>query len=240
MNSDTDRPAQMTSRKNLTPPSPTKADAVIEGVKAGLSGPVGILGALLKTPLEKRRDEWMRAVEEALLELQGRVDNFSIDSLSENELFISTIVQAAIGAQRTHAEEKRMALRNVVLNTAISPDLDATKVEILLGLLESLTPWHIKILDLFANPDDWTIRNNKTFPSTWYMGGRDLVLEFAFPELAGKRQYYDPIVRDLNTKGLLSIESLHLQMTRNGMTQPAVTFWGAELVRLIREPQELR
>ena len=227
----------MSDQGKLTPPKPTRTDAIIEGAKAGLSGPFGILSALLKTPLEKRRDEWMRAVEEALLELQEKIAGFSIDSLAENELFVSTVVQAAVAALRTHVEEKRMALRNVVLNTAISPNLDETKIEILLGLLESLSAWHIKILDLFANPDDWAVRNTRPFPDSWYMGGRSEVLEFAYPELTGKRDFYDPIVRDLNAKGLLSADSLHVMMTRNGMTQPAVTYWGAELVRLTREPK---
>lgn len=226
----------MSDQGKLTPPKPTRADAIIEGVKAGFSGPLGILGAVLKTPLEKRRDEWMRAVEEALLELQEKVEGFSIEALADNELFVSTVVQAAVAAQRTHVEEKRIALRNVVVNTALSPDLDETKVEILLGLIESLTAWHIKILDLFANPDDWAVKNNKPFPGSWYMGGRSDVLEFAYSELTGKRDFYDPIVRDLNTKGLLSTDSLHVTMTRNGMTQPTITDWGAELVRLIREP----
>ncbi len=226
----------MTDAKSLKPPKPARKDAIVEGVKAGLSGPLGILGALLKSPLEKRRDEWMRAVEEALLEFQEKVEGFSIENLSENELFVSTVVQAATAAQRTHLQEKRAALRNAVLNIALSPNLDDTKIEIVLGMIESMSVWHIRILDLFANPSEWALRNNKPFPGSWSTGGRSRVLEFAYPELAGKRNFYDPIVRDLNTKGLLSTDSLHATMTREGTIQPAVTEWGADLARLIREP----
>ncbi len=226
----------MTDPQNFKPPQPGRQDAVIEGVKAGLSGPMGILAALIKSPLEKRRDEWMQAVGQALLEFEQKVDGFSVAALAENELFISTIVQATVAAQRTHLQEKRAALRNAILNTALRHDLDDNKIEILIGLIESLSVWHIRILDLFANPSEWASRNNKVFPEGWYMGGKDQVLEFAYPALAGKRNFYDPIVRDLHTKGLLSVESLHTTMSRGSMIQPAIAEWGADLVRLIREP----
>ncbi len=226
----------MTKPEDPHPPKPTRRDAIIQGVKAGISGPGGILSALLKTPLEKRRDKWMAAVESALIEIENKVEGFSIDALSENELFVSSVLQATVAAQRTHQEEKLAALRNAVMNIALGKDLDETRTEILLNLIDSLSVWHIRILDLFANPDNWATRNNRPFPDNWHSGGREQLLEFAYPELANKRTFYDPIVSDLHTKGLLSTDSLHTMMTRSGMTQPAITEWGGHLVLMIREP----
>jgi hypothetical protein len=230
----------MPDDQSLIPPQPTRKDAVVEGVKAGLSGPFGILSALMKSPVEKRRDEWMRAVGEALLQLQGRVEGFSIEALAEDELFVSTVMQATLAAQRTHLADKKTALRNAVLNVALKHSPDEVKTEILLNLIDSISVWHIKIVDLFSNPQGWAQRNSKEFPSVWYMGGRGDVLEFAFPELVGKRTFYDPIVKDLYAKGLLAVESLQTMMTKNGMLEPCATEWGCDLMLLIREPDELR
>ena len=42
-----------------------------------------------------------------------------LDSLKRNEKFIDTVLQATQIALRSHQEEKRTALRNAVMNTAI-------------------------------------------------------------------------------------------------------------------------
>jgi hypothetical protein len=229
----------MTDLVNLTPPQPSHVDAAIEGIKAGLGGVPGLLAAILKTPIEKRRDEWMWDVASKLIQLDNKVEGFSIQSLAKNEVFISTLLQAASAAQRTHVVEKRIALRNAVLRTALAPSFDETKAEILVNLIDSITAWHIKILDLYANPEEWLARHGKGLDNRISSGSRAHVLELAYPELTDQRTFYDPIVRDLYNKGLLRAESLHGMVTSRGMLDPLCTEWGCELVLLVRQVPEL-
>ena len=70
-------------------------------------------------------------------------------------------------------------------------------------------------------------------------GARSQTLEIAYPELKGKRTFYDPIVRDLHNKGLFTADSLHGMVTARGMVDPLCTEWGCELVLMVRQPTEL-
>jgi hypothetical protein len=225
----------MTFEKEIAPPKPTKLDAIIEGVKAGLSGPGGIVGAVLKSPLEKRRDAWMRQISEALLELNEKVEEFSLQDLVENEKFISACLSATQAALRTHVIEKRLALRNAVLNAAITPNINATKVHIFINSVDTMTIWHLKILDLFSNPIDWANRNNRKLPSKWFPQSSQL-LEFAYPEIANQREFYTYIIKDLSNKNMLVSDSMNWILTSASKTKSIVTNMGEEFLQFISNP----
>ena len=95
-------------------------------VKAGLSaipfigGPAAeIFSAIIVPPLSKRRNEWIESIAKGLKTLEEKIDNFNIEALSQNEMFITTVMHASQAAIRNHQKEKLEALRNAVLNAAL-------------------------------------------------------------------------------------------------------------------------
>jgi hypothetical protein len=54
------------------------------------------------------------------------------------------------------------------------------------------------------------------------MGAPATLLENAFADLAGRRNIYDQVARDLHTRGLLTIDSLHTTMSDQECTQSEI------------------
>ena len=139
------------------------------------------------------------------------------------------MAQAIQAVTRTHEEEKLKALRNAVLNTALGPP-SGYDTGTLLAICETLTPWHLKVLCFFDDPQRYIDANRTPVMS------KAQALETAFPELRGQRALYDNIVRDLYQQGLLAVESLHVTMTSGGAMASCLTVKGHALVRLITSP----
>jgi len=225
------------------PEQKSKGDIVHTVVKAAASaipiagGPaVVIFEEVFRKPIEARRQKWLEMLAEAVEELKSKVENLENKDLSENESFISAVMQASQVAQRTHQDEKLEALRNAIQNAALphAPDEDLQLV--FLRFVDELTPWHLRILDLFDGPQEWGRRNNVNFPG-WGMGGGATVLEFAFQDLRGQRDFYDQVVSDLQVRGLISEGSfLHTTMTGGGMMASRSTSMGKQFLKFIRKP----
>ena len=99
-------------------------------------------------------------------------------------------------------QEKIDALRNAVLNTALGNSPDEDLHQILLNHLDTLTAWHLRILDYFWHPQGWFQVRKKEIPN--YSGGSATAgLEAAFPELVDKSDFLDAIVSDLASRNLL-------------------------------------
>jgi hypothetical protein len=212
--------------------------------KAGLSaipvigGPAAeIFSAIIVPPLSKRRDEWIASIDKDLKTLEEKVDNFNIEGLSQNEMFITTAMHASQAAIRNHQKEKLKALRNAVLNAAL-PSAPEEDIQLMfLNFVDIFTPWHLRILKLFNNPQEWGRRNGITYPN-WSMGGPSAVLEHTFPELRGRRDFYDQITKDLFVQGLMNTDSLHTTMTSQGMFASRTTAMGKQFIGFITSPIE--
>jgi len=215
-------------------------DYAHSGVRAGLStapflgGPLAEFFSLIITPpLEKRRTEWLIDIFTRLKQLEEKVEGFKIENLAENEIFISTLLYATQVAMRTHLREKLDALRNAVINSAVKLPIDENLQLIFLNLVDRYTPWHLIILHFLEDPRQYGVRNNISYPS-WSMGGTSAVLEFAMPELKGKRDFYDQIVRELFSNGLLNSDTfLHTTMTDQGMFSSRTTEMGKQFLGFI-------
>lgn len=66
----------------------------------------------------------MNAIAERLYELEKKVNGFRIESLKENQVFLTTVMHATTAALRNHQKEKLEALQNAVLNSAMNIDVD--------------------------------------------------------------------------------------------------------------------
>jgi hypothetical protein len=216
----------------LARPASSKGDAAHALTKAGLSmipfvgGPaVELFQLLVQPPLEKRRAEWMQEVGEKLEELEAQ--GLDLETLQQNEQFISTVMQATQAALRTHVASKREALRNAVLNVAVGQAPDETVQHLLLEFVDTLTEMHLRILQVFHDASP---------PPGMSMGGLADVLEHHIPSLRGRRDIYDQLWKDLHLRGLVSIAQLHMTMSESGLTGQKTTGLGESLLKFIAEP----
>lgn len=213
-------------------------------VKAGLSaipyigGPAAEIFSSVITPsLTKRRDKWVESIYNALRELEKRVEGFKIENLSNNEIFITTLMHASQAAIRNHQDMKIDALRNAVLNAAL-PNVPEEDIQLMfLNFIDSLTPWHLRILILFDNPEDWARNNGKEFP-VWQFGTLFLLIGFSHEELRNRREFCDQIIRDLYSMGLINIDnkSLHTTISGPGLLASHTTKFGKDFIRFITSP----
>lgn len=221
----------------------SKGDIAYTTAKAGLSmipvlGGVAaeIFSTIITPPISRRRDEWLIKIANGLEELQSEFSEFDITALSQNETFITTVMHATHAAIKNHHEEKLEALKNAVLNSAISINIDDNVQLFFINYIDSLTPWHLKILDFMKNPAFWFESRNKKLPNI-YMGAISSALEDAFHELKGNRTFYDLIIKDLFSQGLINTESIHTMMTGSGVFAPRTTELGNQFIQYITTPK---
>lgn len=217
-------------------------DYIHSATKTGLSA-IPLLGGaaseifslIITPPVSKRRDEWLIKLAEDLEQLRNTVPHFDINTLGNNDIFVTAVLQATQVAMRSHQEEKITVLRNAVLNSAIGIDIDENIQLMFLNFIDSMTPWHLRVLLLFQNPEKWFEDNQRQAPQ-FSMGSPKGVLESAYNELNGKRSFYDILVKDLNTQGLLGIDSLHTTMSGSGAMAPRTTEFGNLFISYITSP----
>jgi len=200
----------------LQPPQRTAGDTKHAAARVVLSaipwvgGPaVELLAAILRPPWEKRRDEWMQNIAEAVRRLleQGRT---TVEQLQANEAFIDAIQQASVIATRNHEMEKIEALRNAVVNSALPDAPEESLQKMFMAMVDDMTVWHMRILGLFQNPQSWFARCGKPPLEAGMVRAPVEVLLAAYPEMSAKRAFYDQAWRDLHSRGLVYIDSLHI------------------------------
>ncbi len=119
--------------------------------------------------------------------------------MSENEVFIDTVLNATTYALKTSDDEKIKAFRDAILNTALTDSPDKTTIQIFLNLVDNFTSWHIRILYLFNDPKEWFKRKNIVFPN-YISTGLDSVVTDAYPELKSQRELLNIIWDDLKER----------------------------------------
>ncbi len=208
----------MSKDKNL---KKTKGDYALSIAKAGLGSiPVigaaasELLGIIVTPPLEKRRQKWMEEVGKRLKSLEDK--GYELEELKENEIFLDTVLSATQIALRNSNKEKLEYLKNAIINTAITETTDESLIHIFLSLIDTFTIWHIRILCLFSDPIKWFEKNEKQLPNLT-MGGLSTILEYAYNELRGKRDFYDLIWSDLYKNALINTEGIHTTMSSSGL-----------------------
>jgi hypothetical protein len=225
----------LTSKYNLTVPSESGTDMAYGILKAAVSavplagGPLAeLLGTFLGPPIERRREEWMRRVAQVLNTLA--TNSVSIESLQNDERFVSAFIQALLIAQRTHSREKLDALRNALLNTAIASSPDEALESIFFGFIDAFTEWHIRILRLYQQPS-----------ANGMMTELYEIVEAAYPQLKGRREIYDTIWQDLLGRGLVNMQSLHGKIGNlTTIIGRRTTELGDKFLQFIAEPGWLR
>ena len=132
-------------------------------------------------PAQERRDDFLRETMARLVALQSSHEQLSAEALRDNEQFQATMLQAARLATSTASEEKRLLLQNAVLNSAII-SVDENLRQIFLQTIESMTPFHVTLLDFLDNPkaNPAAVKSAKDT----YMGSMSHVIAAALPKVA--------------------------------------------------------
>jgi hypothetical protein len=217
--------------KNLEVPQKEPVDHVHAAVKTAIASlptwwaasGAEIFSMVFASPYEKRRDEFLEDMAWVVRETAKRVDDLQPEKFSQNEAFISAVAYAARIAMSTHQREKREALRNAVLNVALSKTSDEEKHIVFLHLIEIFSVTHFEILRLFAN--------RSTFSSP------------RMKELRERRGLTDPMVIDLNDRGLLVDPRPYISRTRESSDSLTLQPWtlsplGNEFLLFIAVPEQ--
>jgi hypothetical protein len=178
-------------------------DITHTAIKAGL-GSIPVVGAaaaelfnlIIAPPITQRRDEWVESLVRKLRRLEKKVQGFKIENLAKNDAFITAAMHATQSAIRNHQKEKLDALRNAVLNVALPGAPEDNLALLFISLVDALTPWHLQFLDVF---DSGYLSDGK---GLWRGGDSPECIGDTVPELKGRTELRDTIIRDLVARGL--------------------------------------
>lgn len=191
-----------------------------------------VLSLLLSPPVMRRRDEWYVQLASVVDEINRRTKNFDIETLHQNEQFISATIEATRIATSTHHAEKRTMLRNILVKIGMTCDIDEDLQFIYLRLVDSLAPIQIKVLEFFWRGNQRLAAiNGGSLP----MGNQQLeFVERVFPEIRGKGHLVEQMIQDLRSKGLCTAQSITAGMGSQVMTNHGIGFLG-----FIMSPDEI-
>lgn len=212
------------------------ANAAISSIPLGGSIASEIFNMVIATPIEKRKEKWMFRIAEGLEKLQNEIDNFDVHKLCENELFISILNRASQLALSNHQEEKISALKNAVMNTALNISIDENEEMMFLNMIDTMTPWHLKIIFYFDNPEE-RFKEFSIKPVEYMMGSPLLPLQEFYPELKSRDDFINLIVNDLYSRGVFNTKDLNCTMSSSGMYASRLTEYGKRFFDYIKEPQ---
>lgn len=225
------------------PEKKSKGDAAYEVGRAIVSA-VPVAGGPLQVafenvftaPIERRKALWLEELVGVIEEIHRRVDGLEARDLGQNEAFVTTVMHSSQIALRNHQSDKLDALRNAVLHSGLPGAPSDDEQAIFVRLIDELTPWHLRILVFLDDPERWMGNRGVSNPG-WGMGGVSTVLEHCFPDLVGRRELYDQMVRDLQSAGLAAAGSyLHATMTGQGMLASRTTGIGKRFLAFITAP----
>lgn len=229
------------SENNYPPPKATKIDTAHSIVKAGLGAVPGYgsflaeaFDRLISPPLTKRREKWMEDMGAAVTALESQF-SISPEQLQKNDIFIDTVLETTQIALRTSSEKKREALRNAVLNSALSTSPDESLQKIFLSFIDTFTDWHLKFMDVFYDPKEYLAKHGKNL-SAFSTGSISTLIYDAFPELKGKDDFCELVLSDLYANKLIGINKFHGNMTVDGVLAKHTTDIGGLFLNFIREP----
>jgi len=228
---------------SLEKPKVGVADAGHLAVRMALSS-IPVIGGAAKElfntvivpPVSKRQSEWMESIAKRLIELEKQFEGFKIENLSNNENFISTVLYTTTLAMRSHQEEKLEALKNAVINTALNIAIEEDLEHMFLNFIDELTPWHLKVLKYFENPEEWFKLKGKDI-SSYFMGAAINVFYDAFPDLMKNTDFARQIINDLSSRGLSNnLDSMQIMTNRGSMVGPKITPLGKLFLSFISSP----
>lgn len=166
------------------------------GAAIGVAIP-GIHDRIKESPIERRIRDWEAQLNESIDCHLSHV--LQSENLTNNPVFVSTIIHATNIALRNHEQEKLSALKNAVINSAFNLG-DSANYQIYLNLINDLSPAHLYALKFFYNPAAWFRQRNIAESRSANEDPTELLV-LALPDLKELASY---LVNDLMMKGLIA------------------------------------
>jgi hypothetical protein len=221
----------------ITPPKENKKDSVLSALKVAIElAPGGslatyLLNLIVKPPVQKRIEQWMTDVTNAV-----NKHTQDLDSLRDNQRFITTFIQASQIATRNHNCEKLSALQNAVLNSINPPSYSESLQIHFLHLVDRFTEWHLRILKIFSD-DNW-LPNSNLGSFGHGRSATENVIKHHYPDFSNKELFIDLILEDLQATRLIHTEwngpgPMAIQRVAS---VPSITSMGREFLTFIEEP----
>ena len=233
----------MSNENKYMPPKGSAGDTAHAVARSGLGtipfagqAAIELLNAIVASPLEKRRTKWMEDVGNALKELEEKM-GVVLESLQEKDDFIDVAVEATQIAIKTSMTEKKEALKNAILNSALPNPPEQTLQKMFISFIDNLTIWHLRLLELFNDPPTY-IEKHHIQMGNMSIGAMSHLVENAFPDLRGERDIYDLIWKDLYSRALVTTDGLHTMMTGSGIIAKRTTEIGRLFLNYIKNPME--
>ncbi|WP_333690604.1 hypothetical protein [Pseudomonas syringae] len=192
---------------------------------------VEVFNSIVESPLTQRRWDIVRDMGEVINDLLDQ-ELVTEASLQENDAFISTVAEACSISLRNHQKEKLDALKNAVRNSALPSCPTDDYRQLFLNFVDVCTVTHIRLLQLFDNPQAWFDRKGTNLPN-WTMGSLSTIIELAMPELKGHNDIRDSIWKDLYQRGLVTTDGLNTGMSGSGMLARRTSPLGVQLIAFL-------
>jgi hypothetical protein len=229
------------------PTDKTSGDYIQSGLKA-LCGGVPFAGGALaelvsafKGPLEKRREEWFNLVSMRLKSLEETVEGFILAERANDPHLLTALIQASGAASRTDEDMKIEALLKAVESTARGVDIDETYRCQIIRDIDAMTGWHLSILSFLHTPIiyfhglGWGFRRPCQIIDLDSFSTLDQALTHVHPELGGRREFYEYIVRDLHNRGLIKVNTLGRTFEDDDVRESYTTEYGKAFFKFIGE-----
>ncbi|KAA0698539.1 hypothetical protein DTW90_12085 [Neorhizobium sp. P12A] len=207
------------------------ADIVLPGAGYALQQ---IVGHLVGEPLAKRREEWFRLVGQAILDLQGTVEEFDPSSLSENEEFVSCVYEATHLAMKTHREFKRQALKNAIVNTALGFSLDETLRGRFISCIDRYSDAHIRVLSVLSNPRGY--ERCLTSARSMFAGSQSTVIRAEITNQEMSEEVFANVLQDLSQDRFIDGSLSGMMTGGESMLTKRTTETGDRFLKFVSNP----
>jgi len=226
-------------------PSQTKGDTVQAIVRVGLSiVPPGaavaeLINLVIQPALNRRRDAWLNDLAADVEKLKERPDAPTLEQLSQNDVFVTVMLNASAAAMRTHQTEKLEALRAAVINAALPMPPGEQEQLMFVQLIDDLTPMHLQILRFMRDPAGWFEQHKIPKPEVT-VGMWPLILVSAFPSFAGDAEVFSQVMSELVPLGLAGYRMVAVEMSQQQLLEKLTTPLGDRFLDFITASAESR
>ena len=151
---------------------------------------------------------------------------------TDNELFVTAIIETSRIAATTHRDEKLDYLKNVLVRVAVDSDSDEFLAMQMLRFVDTLEPEHFVVLKYCADPANWQADKEIDYPDQYSispgsrMKGAQLPVEGESLEI---------VMRDLSERALVDLEGAIVDDRSNIIWRPLATGLGQSLLELVSE-----
>ena len=227
-----------------SPPKSTIADTkhrVKKSLLSFLPGAVELYEYFVTSPLEKRLDEWMMNIGEAI-ELLHQNLGLELENLQSNEKFVTVVIQTTRVASQNHQKEKLLALRNAIVSSVYYQDISEDLQLIYIRFIDELTPSHLLLLKFFVKFESEIVKL-KSYPELFIFFN----LHYEYSN-ALSRDEFKMLISDLSVRGLIRLSpdiddfddiyqssSLLSMQTNDALPRILITHIAKDFIRFISD-----